>query len=95
MADRNADGAAATVSDLQDAAAIETELVVEMHSAKTRAAFTAAIPMDRYGTPDETASAAVYLASEEADYITGQGLAVDGGFLSAGVMPRKAATDCN
>ena len=68
--------------------AIETELVVEMHSAKTRAAYTAAIPMDRYGTPDETASAAVYLASEEAGYITGHVLAVDGGFLSAGLMPR-------
>jgi len=36
---------------------------------------------------------AVYLASEEAGYITGHVLAVDGGFLSAGVMPRKADDD--
>ena len=71
--------------------AIETELVAKMHSAETRAVYTAAIPMDRYGTPVETASAAVYLASEEAGYITGHVLAVDGGFLAAGLMPRKAA----
>ena len=60
------------------------------HLQAARAAYTAAIAMDRYGIPDETASAAVYLASEEAGYITGRVLAVDGGFLSAGVMPRKA-----
>ena len=70
--------------------AIDTELAQKMHSAKTRAVYTAAIPMDRYGTPVETASAAVYLASEEACYITGVVLAVDGGFLSAGLMPWKA-----
>lgn len=68
--------------------AIETELVARMHSDKTRRAYRAGIPMDRYGTPPEVASAAVYLASEAAGYITGQVLGVDGGFLAAGVMIR-------
>lgn len=37
------------------------------------------IPMGRLGRVDDVARAVTYLASDEADYITGQGLAVDGG----------------
>ncbi len=70
--------------------AIETELVAQMHSDETRSVYRAAIPMDRYGTPDETAFTAVFLASEQAGYVTGQTLGVDGGFLAAGVMHRKS-----
>ncbi len=69
--------------------AIDTELVAKMHSAKTREVYTAAIPKDRYGTPQEVASAALYLASEEARYITGHIMSVDGGFLAAGLMIGK------
>lgn len=39
-------------------------------------------PMDRLGDPDEVASAAVWLCSEDASYITGDALNVDGGFLA-------------
>ena len=70
--------------------AIDTELVAKMHSAKTREVYTRAIPEDRYGTPSEVASAALYLASEEARYVTGHIMAVDGGFLAAGLMLDKA-----
>lgn len=37
-------------------------------------------PMGRRGTPDEVANAVVFLASDEASYITGAELAVDGGY---------------
>jgi len=69
--------------------AIETELVARMHSDATREVYKAGIPFDRYGTPDETAFAATFLASEQAGYITGHILGVDGGFLAAGIMHRK------
>jgi 3-oxoacyl-[acyl-carrier protein] reductase len=39
------------------------------------------IPMKRFGTPAEFAAAAVFLVSERASYITGQSLAVDGGWI--------------
>ena len=39
------------------------------------------IPMKRMGTPDEQANAAVWLCSEQASYITGVALPVDGGLV--------------
>ena len=43
----------------------------------------AAVPMRRLGTPEEIAEAVVWLCSDRASYVTGQGLVVDGG-LTAG-----------
>ncbi|WP_164155695.1 SDR family NAD(P)-dependent oxidoreductase [Sandarakinorhabdus rubra] len=40
-----------------------------------------AIPMQRWGAPDEVAQAIVFLASPAASYITGQSLAIDGGLM--------------
>jgi len=42
-------------------------------------------PMKRFGRPAEVAGAAVFLASAAASFITGQCLAIDGGFLASGV----------
>jgi 3-oxoacyl-[acyl-carrier protein] reductase len=39
------------------------------------------IPMGRFGTPEEFAAVAAFLVSERASYITGQALAVDGGWI--------------
>jgi 3-oxoacyl-[acyl-carrier protein] reductase len=44
-----------------------------------KAKIAAAIPMSRLGTPDDIAGAAVFLASAEAAYVTGQTLHVNGG----------------
>lgn len=73
--------------------AIETEMAKFAHSGATRAAYTYLIPMTRYGTPDEVADAAVFLCSDEARYVHGHTLNVDGGFRAAGLMFRgsKAA----
>jgi 3-oxoacyl-[acyl-carrier protein] reductase len=46
-----------------------------------RARIVAAIPMGRFGAPEEIAAAAVYLASAEAAYVTGQTLHVNGGMV--------------
>jgi NAD(P)-dependent dehydrogenase (short-subunit alcohol dehydrogenase family) len=42
-------------------------------------------PMRRYGRVDELVGAAIYLGSDAATFVTGQILAVDGGFLASGV----------
>jgi 2-keto-3-deoxy-L-fuconate dehydrogenase len=44
-----------------------------------RAAFVARQPMGRLGTPAEIAALAVYLSSDEAQFITGQAIVIDGG----------------
>jgi 3-oxoacyl-[acyl-carrier protein] reductase len=43
----------------------------------------ARVPMARWGTPDDVAAAYLFLAGEEARFITGQTLCVDGGFSAA------------
>ena len=40
------------------------------------------IPLKRVGTAEEVANAALFLLSDEASYITGVALPVDGGFVS-------------
>ncbi len=44
------------------------------------------MPIKRYATPEEVAAAALFLVSDEARYITGHTLAVDGGFSAAGLL---------
>jgi len=66
--------------------AIDTALVKKMHDAETRRAYLAGIPMNRYGTPQDVAAAAICLALPQSAYITGVTLPVDGGFAASGVI---------
>lgn len=66
--------------------AIETDMAATAHDAATRAAYNYLIPMVRYGTPEEIGDAAVFLCSDEARYVQGHTLNVDGGFRTAGLM---------
>ena len=70
---------------------VETPMVNEYFDAQddpaaSRAAVNAAHPLGRMGQPDEIASAFLYLASDEARWVTGTALVIDGG-LTAGLPP--------
>ncbi len=65
---------------------ILTEVSKTMHTLETRDAYHRLVPQRRYGEPSEIADAAVFLASDEARYVTGHTLNVDGGFLAAGLL---------
>ena len=56
------------------------------NSAQVKASVLARIPLGRFGTPEDVAFAALWLASDEARYVTGQIITVDGG-ITAGVYP--------
>jgi len=47
--------------------------------------FLVRTPMKRFGNVDELAGAAIFLASDAASFVTGEIIAVDGGFLASGV----------
>lgn len=65
---------------------IETPMTRDHHSAETRETYNRTVPMRRYGEPSEIADTVAFLCSDGAAYITGQNLAVDGGFLAAGIL---------
>jgi 3-oxoacyl-[acyl-carrier protein] reductase len=65
---------------------VETDMAAEAHSARTSESYNRMVPMRRYGTPAEVASAVAFLCSDEAGYITGHTLPVDGGYMAAGVL---------
>ncbi|MEM1375538.1 MAG: SDR family oxidoreductase [Pseudomonadota bacterium] len=64
---------------------VRTKLAMAVHSQDIIDAYHDALPLNRYGTEEELANAIVFLCSEKASYITGQTLAVDGGFESTGI----------
>ena len=69
---------------------VDTPMTRVLHSAQFRREYTNAIPAARYGLPEEIASAVAFLASEEAGYINGIVLPVDGGFMASGARPEPA-----
>lgn len=63
---------------------LDTPMVAPIMTEERRAILRQSIPLGRIGTAWDTAYAAVYLASDEASYVTGITLVVDGGLLAAG-----------
>lgn len=61
---------------------IETAFAASDMRPEYRAAVEAATPLARFGAPDDIASAVAFLASDEASFITGQTLKVNGGLSS-------------
>lgn len=69
---------------------IESAHTRTAHTGERRAAWNDAVPVGRYGEAAEVSAAALFLASPQASYITGQTLAVDGGFTAAGLIMKSA-----
>ena len=47
------------------------------------------IPLGRTGLPQDTANACLFLASDDASYVNGQTISVDGGFTAAGLRVKN------
>ena len=59
---------------------VETEMIADLIK-KRREEWLAQTPLRRFGTPEEVAAAVAFLASDEAAYITGANLHVNGGLV--------------
>ena len=55
------------------------------HNDERRSGWQRAVPAGRYGEPHEVAAVAAFLGSDEASYVNGQTIVVDGGFTAAGL----------
>ncbi|WP_288942547.1 SDR family oxidoreductase [uncultured Roseovarius sp.] len=64
---------------------VRTKLAMAVHTQDIIDAYHDAIPLNRYGTEEELANVITFLCSDKASYVTGQIVAVDGGFQSTGV----------
>jgi NAD(P)-dependent dehydrogenase (short-subunit alcohol dehydrogenase family) len=64
---------------------VDTAMAKAVHTPEIRADYHDHMPLNRYGLEEELANAIYFLASDQASYITGQVLAVDGGFDSTGI----------
>ena len=64
---------------------VDTEMAKLVHSVAIRSDYYDAIPLGRYGTPEEMANTVGFLCSDAATFINGQVIAVDGGFEASGV----------
>jgi 3-oxoacyl-[acyl-carrier protein] reductase len=65
---------------------VDTEMVRQVHSQATRETYNRNSPMHRYGTTTEIADGAAFLASDQASYITGHTLPIDGGMTATAAI---------
>jgi 3-oxoacyl-[acyl-carrier protein] reductase len=65
---------------------IGTPYLMSLIEPAQRNAYVYGVPQHRFGRPEDIAAAAVFLASDEAQFVTGHTLNVDGGYVGAGMM---------
>ena len=65
---------------------VDTPMTRVLHSQASRKQYGRAVPMARYGRPEEIAAAVAFMASDDSSYITGHVMPVDGGYLAAGLL---------
>ncbi|MBI1897230.1 MAG: 3-oxoacyl-ACP reductase FabG [Acidobacteria bacterium] len=65
---------------------VVTDMTDVTHSQAIRQTYQSRIPLRRYAQCDEIAAAVAFLASDDATFITGHTLNVDGGFVSSGLI---------
>jgi NAD(P)-dependent dehydrogenase (short-subunit alcohol dehydrogenase family) len=65
---------------------VETPKNTKTHTQQRRQAWAEGIPLKRYAAMEEIVSLVAFLASRDSAYITGQTIAVDGGFSIAGLL---------
>jgi len=80
---------------------VKTKLSIAVHTPEIIQAYHDAVPLNRYGSERELAEVIYFLCSPEASYVTGQVVAVDGGFEATGVglqtppLERTSTSDVN
>ena len=62
----------------------EVEIAADPHEARLQRAYLRRIPLQRAGVPRDQAMAVLFLASDDASWISGETLIVDGGELGGG-----------
>jgi 2-keto-3-deoxy-L-fuconate dehydrogenase len=61
---------------------VKSQAVNEQDIENVRKAFIGRQPMGRIGQPREIAELAIYLASDESSFVTGQAISIDGGWTN-------------
>jgi NAD(P)-dependent dehydrogenase (short-subunit alcohol dehydrogenase family) len=75
---------------------VDTAMAKAVHTPEIRRDYHDTIPLNRYGLEEELAEAIFFLCSDRASYMTGQVIAVDGGFEAAGIgLPTMRAARRN
>jgi NAD(P)-dependent dehydrogenase (short-subunit alcohol dehydrogenase family) len=64
---------------------VDTAMAKAVHTPEIRQDYHDHMPLNRYGLEEELAETIYFLCSERASYITGQEIAVDGGFAATGI----------